>query len=327
MRCLSTLIAACLAVHAQADTVRLDGKTPEERGAAMVRYVAGVKPDPKSETYPKAAAPCYAARLVLNVDTAYALAKLDAAAAHQLARGRGRIAEQAAYDAAKDKTTLKRPGPALDPFDKAALVNTYFLGKDKIPKATALKIRDYVALYDDHKALTGYARGAWNYKLMMDASGFLAAEEWPELVDRAGQNADTNQGGHQGAPVRRLRGDHDEKLQRIRSHHLPGSQPLRHPDAGGVRPGSGNARARDPHARCHDARHRLHLEPRLQRRHRLAREVLGLHRHRPRQHGVHRRRGLGLLRRAPPDLCGAASATSTRSGWPRPGATRCRTSS
>jgi hypothetical protein len=184
------LTAACLAVHAQAGTVRLDGKTPEERGAAMVRYVASVKPDPKSETYPKAAAPCYAARLVLNVDTAYALAKLDAAAAHQLARGRGRLAEQAAYDKAADKSALKRPGPALDPFDKAALVNTYFLGKDKIPPSTAHKIRDYVALYDDHKALTGYARGAWNYKLMMDASGFLAAEEWPELVDRAGQNAE-----------------------------------------------------------------------------------------------------------------------------------------
>jgi hypothetical protein len=184
------LTAACLAVHAQADTVRLDGKTPEERGAAMVRYVASVKPDPKSETYPKAAAPCYAARLVLNVDTAYALAKLDAAAAHQLARGRGRLAEQAAYDKATDKSSLKRPGPALDPFDKAALVNTYFLGKDKIPQSTAHKIRDYVALYNDHKALTGYARGAWNYKLMMDASGFLAAEEWPELVDRAGQNAE-----------------------------------------------------------------------------------------------------------------------------------------
>ena len=183
---------ACLATtaHAHAQAPRLDGKTMEERAAAMVRYVASVKPDPKNETYPKAAAPCYAARLVLNVDTAYALAKLDAAAAYQLAKGRDRIARQSAFDQAQDKSTLKKPGPALDPFDKAALVNTYFLGKHKIPQATAHKIRDYVALYNDHKALTGYARGAWNYKLMMDASGFLAAEEWPELVDRAGQNAE-----------------------------------------------------------------------------------------------------------------------------------------
>jgi hypothetical protein len=185
-----SLIGACLALQLQAEPLRLDGETPEERGAAMVRYVASLKPDPRNETYPKASAPLYAARLVLNVDTAYALAKLDAAAAHQLAKGRDRIAQQAAYNQAKDKSKLKRPGAALDPFDKAALVNTYFLGKDKIPRRTAHKIRDYVALYDDHKELTGYARGAWNYKLMMDASGFLAAEEWPELVDRAGLNAE-----------------------------------------------------------------------------------------------------------------------------------------
>jgi hypothetical protein len=173
-------------VHA-APEVRLDGKTPAERGASMVKFVAGEKP--KDEKYPKAAAPCYAARLVLNVDTAYALAKLHEAANYQLAKGRDRIAKQTEYDAAPDKSKLKKPGAALDPFDKAALVNTYFLGKDKIPLATAHKIRDYVALYNDHKQLTGYARGAWNYKLMMDASGFLAAEEWPEIVDRAGQNA------------------------------------------------------------------------------------------------------------------------------------------
>lgn len=187
------VFAACLipaAGEGAPSSGRLDGNTAAERGAALVRYVASVRPDPKNETYPKAAAPCYAARLVLNTDTEYALEKLAAAANYQFAKGKGRIAEHAAYNAKPDKKGLKRPGPALDPFDKAALVNTYFLGKDKIPRATALKIRDYVALYDDHKALTGYARGAWNYKLMMDASGFLAAEEWPEIVDRAGLDAE-----------------------------------------------------------------------------------------------------------------------------------------
>lgn len=190
MRFLLAIFAAALTHHVHAAPPRLDGKTAAERGAAMVRYVAGIKPAAKDEKHPKAAAPCYAARLVLNVDTEYALEKLHAAASYQISKGRDRLARQAAYDQAKDKSTVKRPGPALDPFDKAALVNTYFLGKDKIPQATAHKIRDYVALYDDHKALTGYARGAWNYKLMMDASGYLAAEEWPELVDRAGQNAE-----------------------------------------------------------------------------------------------------------------------------------------
>jgi hypothetical protein len=173
-----------------APPTRLDGKNPAERGDAMLRYVATIRPDSKNETYPKASAPCYAARLVLNVDTAYAIEQLDRSAVAQIKKANDTLARQAAYDAAPDKKNLKRPGAPLDPFDKAALVNAYFLGKDKIPRQTALKIRDYVALYPDHKELTGYARGAWNYKLMMDAAGFLAAEEWPEIVDRAGQNAE-----------------------------------------------------------------------------------------------------------------------------------------
>lgn len=190
VRWMLVLMVSGVGCWGAAEEVRLDGGTSEARGAALVKYVASVRPAAKDETYPKAAAPCYAARLVLNVDVAYALEKLDAAASRQLARGREGIAQQAAYDGAADKTKVKKPGPALDPFDKAALVNTYFLGKQRIPKETAYKIRDYVALYQDHKELTGYARNAWNYKLMMDASGYLAAEEWPELVDRAGQNAE-----------------------------------------------------------------------------------------------------------------------------------------
>ncbi|MCU0795790.1 MAG: hypothetical protein MUF31_07615 [Akkermansiaceae bacterium] len=174
---------------AQETPARLDGDTPAERAAAMVRWVATIRPAAKDEQNPKASAPCYAARLVLGIDLPYALAKLDAAASHRLAMGRDRIEQWKKYEAAKDKTGLRRPGPALDPFDKVALINTYFLGKSRIPAATAAKIRDYVALYDDHKELQGYARGAWNYKLMLDASGFLAAEEWPDLVDRSGLDA------------------------------------------------------------------------------------------------------------------------------------------
>ncbi len=166
----------------------IDGKTAAERGAAFVSQVAREKPSPGSELYPKAAVPCYAARLVANVDTEYALKMLDAAVTEQISKTKKQMAAVAAYAAAPDKSK-KAPRVIMDPFDKVALVNTYFLAKDKIPKATALKIRDYVALWDQHQALQGYARGAWNYKLMMDASGYLAAEEWPEIVDRDGLNA------------------------------------------------------------------------------------------------------------------------------------------
>jgi hypothetical protein len=151
---------------------RLDGKTPAERAAALVRYAARLKP--KDELYPKAAASAYAARLLLNVETNYALTKLDAAVSSRLDMARKKLAVN----------PLNPPG--LDPFDKVVLAHTYFLAKDKIPQTTALKIRDYCALYS-HQVWKGY--GSMNYRLMMDGAGFLAAEEWPELVDADKLNA------------------------------------------------------------------------------------------------------------------------------------------
>jgi hypothetical protein len=182
------LLATCLIARAQteaneSDTAfapsaanfaghRIDGKTPAERATALVRYAAAYKP--KDELYPKAAASAYAARLLLGVDTNYALTKLDAAVTSRLELAQKKL----------QANPLNPPG--LDPFDKVVLVHTYFLCQDKIPKATALKIRDYCALYA-HKVWKGY--GAMNYRLMEDGAGFLAAEEWPELVDADKLNA------------------------------------------------------------------------------------------------------------------------------------------
>ena len=105
-------VPACLllTMAPAARAERLDGKTPAERGAAIVRYVASIRPAPKDETNPKASAPCYAARLVLGTDVPYALEKLNAAASQRLGMARDRIARKAAYDAAPDKSKLKRPG-------------------------------------------------------------------------------------------------------------------------------------------------------------------------------------------------------------------------
>ena len=178
-----------VAGHAAGQAVWLDGKTPEERGMAFLKYVASQKPPEKDPISPKIAAPFYAARLALGVDVDYALERLNISVSQRIGMARDRLARHAEYKAAKDKTGLRRPGAPLDPFDKAALVHTYFLGKKHIPKSLGDKIRNYVAYYDDHKALVGYARGAWNYRLMQDVSGYLAAEEWPDLVDRSGMNA------------------------------------------------------------------------------------------------------------------------------------------
>lgn len=77
MRALCLLIASTLnGVAAEIPAPRLDGRTPAERGDALVAYVATCKPSAKDETYPKASAPAYAARLLRGVETAYALEKL-----------------------------------------------------------------------------------------------------------------------------------------------------------------------------------------------------------------------------------------------------------
>jgi hypothetical protein len=141
------------------DAGLLEGDTPAQRAQALVRFVASIKPSLKDQDYPKASAPAYAARLLEGTDVAYAQQRLDAAATSRLAL-------------AADHR--------LDPFDKIALVHTFFLCRKNIPATTADKIRQYVSLWAD-KVWKGY--GAMNYRLMEDGSGFLAAEEWPDLVD------------------------------------------------------------------------------------------------------------------------------------------------
>jgi hypothetical protein len=105
-----TALIGVAAFTAEARAGRIDGDTPEERGHALLRHLASVRPSADNETYPKAAAPYYAARLALGVEVDYALEKLDAAAAHRIAIARDRIARQAEYAAAADKSKLRKPG-------------------------------------------------------------------------------------------------------------------------------------------------------------------------------------------------------------------------
>ena len=249
--------------------VRLNGKTPAERGAELVGFVATTKPRAKDETYPKEAAPAYAARLLLNVDAKYALEKLDAAVSSRLARAR-----------AKGADTLGNPlnPPHLDPFDKAALVYTYFLCKDKIARPTAEKIRDYASCYA-HKVWKGY--GAMNYRLMEDGSGYLAAEEWPGMVDADGLSANEIK-----AATRQRLFDYFEKICRSNFDEY-GAPIYLAVDLSGVkmlaefarRPG--DAQAGGPDSRRDAARYRLHLESGLQHRLSIARQVLVFHQYQP----------------------------------------------
>ena len=170
---------------AQEQDVLLQGDDYRERSGALIRYVSTVVPKGREETVPKHSAPAYVARLLLNTDTKYALEKLDASASAVLAQVKKDINKQ-------------------DPFDKVALVNAYFLCKEKIPPAAVQKIKQVVATWG-HRELKGYAKGAWNYFLMMDGAGFLAAEEWPDLVDRDGLDAKAIQGATKSRLMKRFK--------------------------------------------------------------------------------------------------------------------------
>jgi hypothetical protein len=87
-----------------------------------------------------------------------------------------------------EKTKTQEPG-SMEPFDKHQLVWAWIVCHDKVtlPPDILENTKKYVALWH-HKEWKGY--GALNYRLMMDGSGFLAAEQWPDLVDADGLNAD-----------------------------------------------------------------------------------------------------------------------------------------
>ena len=153
------------------DASTIAGNTYQERSQELLSYCSVTRST--APLYPKVAASKYLARLVLNQDTAYALTELDSAASAVLRKGQPAVGLQ--------KT------PALDPFDKHALIHTWLICRTQMPPALTARIKAFMALWR-HKVWTGY--GAMNYRLMMDGSGFLAAEQWPDLVDADGLNSD-----------------------------------------------------------------------------------------------------------------------------------------
>lgn len=150
----------------------INGTNFAERSAEFLRYCAATKP--KRDYYPKEAMAYFVARLLLNTDTKYALAKMDAAAARALKSAQDRLK--------KDPKDLN----ALDPFDQHALVNGFAICPEKIPAATAAKIKEFMALWR-YRDWQGF--GSLNYRLMRDGSGFIAAELWPDLKDADGTDA------------------------------------------------------------------------------------------------------------------------------------------
>jgi hypothetical protein len=160
------------ATSGQSDHARLDGSTEAERAEAFLKYSASTQSS--APLYPKAAMCKYAARLILKIDTGYALKQIDLAVSTTLNKAKTALARNA------------QDTHALDPFDKHAMVHTWILCRDQIPAATTEKIRQYVSLWH-HRVWKGY--GAMNYRLMEDGSGFIASEQWPDMIDADGLHA------------------------------------------------------------------------------------------------------------------------------------------
>ena len=151
----------------------IDGRNEAERALALLRFQATTRPhDPN---YPKYAISKYVARLITGTDTDYAVHAFESAALQTVEK----------LKTGKTSQSVKAHG--LDPFDKHALMHAWLLCHDQLTSATTTAIREYMTLWH-HRIFTGY--GAMNYRLMMDGSGFIAAEQWPDLVDADGLKSD-----------------------------------------------------------------------------------------------------------------------------------------
>ena len=157
----------------------IDGATPEARKAALFDYIGSLPLETKDrhQAEPRNAMIPVAARLLSGRETGEALAKWQQIATKVYEGSKARLQHNG------------RDGNARNPFEKHALIHAYMLCRDKIavPQPIIDAIKGYVALYR-HRAWVGY--GADNYRLMNDGAGFIAAEQWPDLRDADGLDAE-----------------------------------------------------------------------------------------------------------------------------------------
>lgn len=160
----SVLLAVALApfARAQAPAPLIAGKDYAERSAAFVRYLAAAKP--ANPNFPKDAAPYHAARLQLGTDLPGTLKTIDTML---------------------DATLKAKP----DPFNLHAVMHAYLIHREKFTPAMTAKVKALAAGWSYSKPIGV----SMNYELMRDGSGWLAAQEWPDLTDHDGNNAATIQ--------------------------------------------------------------------------------------------------------------------------------------
>lgn len=168
---LTATLLACIVVPTVFGADPIGGKTLEERADAFLNFCATERP--RREDYPKEAMAYCLSRLIRNTDTEYAQAKIVSGAA-------------AVLETAQAHAQEAGDGTSFDPFNKHALMNGYLICREKFPEAAAKSLWQYIALHR-HKEWHGF--GSMNYRLMKDGSGFIAAEQWPDLKDADGLDA------------------------------------------------------------------------------------------------------------------------------------------
>ena len=151
-------VLVTLKVSAQ-EPGRITGRDYAERSGAFIAYL--VQAAPRNPTFPKEAMPYFAARLQTGTDVAATL-----------------LAVERMMD-----VTLREPRP--DPFNLHAILHGYLICPEKYPAPLAGKFQDYAADWDYTKPIGV----SLNYALMRDGAGWLAAQQWPTLHDKAGNDA------------------------------------------------------------------------------------------------------------------------------------------
>ena len=161
----------------------ITGSSVAERQHALLKYCSELTPRTKT---PKETIDIFLAQVLLNQDLTSAYNQWEASAKLTFDQANQKLGGRQGDN--NYKAVSPADGVGMEPFDKCALVYAWMICRNRtdFPKNIVRYTRQLVELCH-HREWKGY--DALNYRLMMDGSGFIAAEQWPDLVDADGLNA------------------------------------------------------------------------------------------------------------------------------------------
>ena len=161
----------------------ITGSSVAERQHALLKYCSELTPRTKT---PKETIDIFLAQVLLNQDLTGAYNQWEASAKLTFDQANQKLGGRQGDN--NYKAVSPADGVGMEPFDKCALIYAWMICRNRtdFPKNIVRYTRQLVELCH-HREWKGY--DALNYRLMMDGSGFIAAEQWPDLVDADGLNA------------------------------------------------------------------------------------------------------------------------------------------